>query len=278
MARKDFRQGPSWPFRSDTIMSGEEDGSPGDQPGAPPSRVNLAPRKSHSIYAWFIGLPCGILLLAMALAVVVSAVVYAYWNYRARVELDEIKAAAAAEEKRQQEEVRHQKEEAQAREAAEREAKDRQYREELQAKERQHEKELEAQERQRQKEIEAEVLKEQEKTRQAEQERLRQAEERKQEEARKREEQRLAAIERDHEVILRFVKKSVTENKLEDLLWSAPSKAHTAKQQGRLYHLECNYRLFGKGKVGIVYQFFMVDDAVVDWQRGDELKICALDG
>jgi hypothetical protein len=258
-------------------MSGGEDDSPADHPGAEPPRVNLAPRKSHSIYAWFIGLPCGILLLAMALSVVVSVAVYAYWNYRARAELDEIKAGAAAEEKRQQEEARHQKEEAQAREKAEQEAKERQYREELLLKEREHEKELQARERERQKQIEADVLKEQEKTRQAEQERLRQAEEAKREEARRREEQRLAAIDKDHETILRFVKKSVTETKLEDLLWSAPSMARTAKQKGRLYRLECNYRVFGKGKVGIVYQFFMVDDAVVDWQRGEELKICELD-
>jgi hypothetical protein len=81
---------------------------------------------------------------------------------------------------------------------------------------------------------------------------------------------RQAAIDKDHDIILRFVKKSVTDVKLEDVEWSGPSKAPDDKQRGRLYRLDCRYRVFGQGKVSVTYQFCLVDDAVTAWQRGDE--------
>jgi hypothetical protein len=89
-------------------------------------------------------------------------------------------------------------------------------------------------------------------------------------EQREHEKARQADIETDHEAILRFIKKSVTDVKLEDLVWSGPSKGRTDKQRGRLNRLDCRYRVFSRGMVAVTYQFCLVDDAVTSWQRGEE--------
>jgi hypothetical protein len=209
--------------------------------------------------------------LAIILPLAYAIFAHFYWSYRDQQVADAAAQAAAEKEK------------------AAAEAQEREQRLDRQEKEREHQRELEAQERENRLQAQAQIDAERERTKQAELERLRQAEEaerakvRQAEEerrvqARQEEERRLAAIATDHEIITRFIKKSVTEAKLEDIIWSGPYNASKDNKGGRLYRLDCRYYLFSKGKIPATYQFFLVGMDVDDWQQGDKLKICELDG
>jgi hypothetical protein len=243
--------------------------------------MNLPPRKPHSIYAWLVGLPCGFLLMAITLAICGFTGYYCYWNYRAQKALD----ALAVEEEQKKQEV---KQRAQAEYEAQQEERKRRLEADILAEKervwREAEREREAaQEAEREREAvrAADLALEREKTRQAElaeQERKRQAAET--EEARKRQAAEIeearkqqalqAAIAEDHATIVAFIRRRITELRLYDLTWQGPFAASKNGQRGRSYRLDCTYVVLGKGRVRVTYQFFLVQEEVVDWIRGSE--------
>jgi hypothetical protein len=241
--------------------------------------ARLKPVKDHSIYAWFVGLPCGICLIALSLAIVVPVGYYMYDRYEAKVRAEQMAA----------EEASRQLAELEARERlAKDEAEQKRLREERQLEEARQDKlradQREREEQQRKADVEKERIAAQERTaihqaqlererlaREAEQQKVREAKERLDRADREAKEQ----IERDHDEILAYARKNVPVIKrMKDLSWHAPVNGIYNKKTGRIYWVSGSIRTINSNlqqeTANLAYFFFMREGSVLEYEKADD--------
>jgi hypothetical protein len=242
-------------------------------------KAKVKPTKDHSIYAWFVGLPCGVLLLAMSLAVIFPIGCFSYYTYMAHQRAEQLaleEASRRRQEQDLQERLLHEKAE-QQRQEQERAFQLAQQDKQLKV---QHERE----EAVRQVELEKQRLQSQERMAREqaalEKERLAKQERDQQQQLAQAEVERLrrekqAAIDQDHGEILDYTKKNMPAFKnAKHIHWESPLPATTldGKQEGILYGLRGDIRrvnatTFKAETVFLQYYFLIQNRKVLDYEN-----------
>jgi hypothetical protein len=238
-------------------------------------RTKIRPTGTHSIYAWFVGLPCGILMLVLAIAILVPIGCLVYGCYEARKqaellaleeererqyqrELEEQRIRQAAEGKRRELDARRQL----ALQEATNRAKRDKAQQELELKRVAAEERIAAEQAQLAKERFA-----QEAAEKARREEAAEAERLKKEHGR--------MIERDHDEILAYMRQNLPVIKnLKNLLWYDPvhgALAADSSKQGKLYRLQGRITKVGsdfKTTTETLNYYFLVQNlSILAWEK-----------
>ena len=242
-------------------------------------RARVRPTKSHSIYAWFVGLPCGVLLVALALLILVPLAYGMYDRYQAVKRAERAASEAAAEAERQrryqreleQERLRQQGEEARRRQEQEHERTlKEEERKKWEAWERDRKRESDDKARQEREEREANERAAREKREQDERARNEERQ-RQREEAARIEREREQTVQRDHDEILAYMQNLPVYSNLTNQAWYGSvrrgASTENPSKEGRLHCLQGEVIRGGgdakRAKVTLYYYFLINDLGIV---------------